>query len=331
MQVDHYATLGLSKGASIDEVKKAYRKLARQYHPDVNPGDAEAEERFKQVGEAYAALSDPQKKARYDQYGAEGLREDFDPEMFERMKQGFGGFRFGGGGFPGGGHAGFGAGDFDLGDLFGMGGGGGKRRGRDLSMTLRAGFEKAAEGFTTTFTYARPTTCDRCGGNGVTASGVCAACRGQGLVDREKTLSVKVPRGADDGDRIRLKGKGAEGRGGGPAGDLILTLAVTPHESLRRDGRDLITTATIHPVESLLGTEVAVEGLDGRLTVKVPSGVASGARLRLKGKGVERGGTTGDLYVEIAIDPRVGGELSAEARALAESLRDAVTIERGDG
>ncbi len=329
MQVDHYATLGLSKGASIDEVKKAYRKLARQYHPDVNPGDAEAEERFKQVGEAYAALSDPQKKARYDQYGAEGLRDDFDPEMFERMKQGFGGFRFAGGGFPGGGggHAGFGAGDFDLGDLFGMGGGG-QRRGRDLSMTLRAGFEKAAEGFTTTFTYARPTKCDRCGGNGVTASGVCAACRGQGLVDREKTLSVKVPRGADDGDRIRLKGKGAEGRGGGPPGDLILTLAVTQHESLRRDGRDLIATATIHPVESLLGTEVAVDALDGRLTVKVPAGVASGARLRLKGKGVERGGTTGDLYVEIAIDPRIGGDLSPEARALAESLRDTLALDR---
>lgn len=318
---DFYAELGVGRGASEDEIKRAYRKLAREYHPDVNAA-AGAEEKFKRLSEAYAVLSDPEKKALYDRYGIDGLREGFDPAAYERVRAGYGGADidldelFGGfgnfaGGFPGG----FGA-DF----------GHGQRRGRDLEIALETTFQQAIEGLTTRFTYKRPTRCSACGGNGRRGNALCATCRGAGLVERSKTLTVNIPRGADDGERIRLAGKGGDGRAGGPPGDLVIRLAVEPHPRLTRDGLDLATRVDIGPLDAMLGTKVDVQGLDGELRVSVPGGVASGRRLRLKGKGVQRGGRTGDLFVEIGIDASLQ-PLDDETRAMAERLRELLTRE----
>lgn len=319
---DFYAELDIERGASTDEIKRAYRKLARKLHPDVND-DPDAEERFKRVSEAYAVLSDPEKKTLYDKYGIDGLREGFDPDMYERVRSGgyggaeidleelFGGFGNFAGGFPG----------------FGMHfGGGAPRRGRDVELGLRATFEQAVNGFSTRFTYQRPTRCKACGGAGVSGQSVCTACRGTGTVEQSRTLTVNIPRGADDGDRIRLAGKGGEGRRGAPSGDLVIELHVTPHPELARDGLNVSTRVDISPLDAMLGTKANVEGLDEELLVTVPPGTSSGRKLRLRGKGITRGGKTGDLLVEIGIDA-TGIELDDETRALAEKLRAALSAQ----
>lgn len=310
---DYYAALGLSKGASDDEIKKAYRRLARQYHPDINDEEG-AEERFKAISEAYAALSDPEKRKLYDSYGVDGLRDGFDANMYERMRS-QGGI------------------DIDLEDLFGGFGGAGfggfggfggfaqqPRKGRDIELGLKATFAQAVRGFSTSFSYQRPSRCSACGGNGVRGQSPCTTCRGAGLVNATKNLTINIPKGAADGDVIRLRKKGADGAKGGPAGDLVITLSVSPHASLGRDGVDLIARLPISPLDAMLGTKADVEGLDGTLRVTVPAGVASGQKLRLSGKGVERGKKTGDLLVELAIDASLT-PLDDETRALAEALR----------
>ncbi len=316
---NYYEVLGLQKGASDDEIKKAYRALARKYHPDVNDAP-EAEARFKEISEAYGALSDSDKRKLYDDYGVDGLREGFDPKMYERMRAHGGGV------------------DIDLEDLFGGFGGGGfggfggfdqrPRKGRDIELTLKASFEQAVKGFSTTFKYQRATRCSTCAGKGVRGQSVCPACRGAGLVNATKSITVNIPKGAADGDTIRLRSKGADGAKGGPAGDLLLNLQVGDHPELRRQGIDLIATATISHLDAMLGTKVDVPTLDGSLRVTVPEGVASGQKLRLGGKGVSRGKKTGDLLVEIAIGPDAA-PLDDETRALASQLRERLQAGKG--
>ena len=318
MAVQPYDTLGVSKNASESEIKAAYRKLARELHPDVNPGDAAAEARFKDVSEAYAILSDPEKRRRYDAYGDAGLREGFDEAAWGA---GFGG------GFGGGGSA---SGFEDLFRNFGgfsgsygpSGFGAKPARGRDIERTLRVSFEQAAKGFQSKFRYQRPVRCGACAGTGVSGGRPCAACGRTGTREVEKTLTVNIPQGAADGDRIRLKGKGAQG--GSPnakSGDLILNLAVKEHPVFTREGLDLSARVAISPFDAMLGVTVTVETLDGAVRVKVPPALAAGQRLRLSGRGVTRNGKTGVLFVEPYVDPSLVS-LDEAGRRVVAALRD---------
>ncbi|MFT4702873.1 MAG: molecular chaperone DnaJ [Bradymonadia bacterium] len=303
MSQDYYKLLGVSRGASDDELKKAYRKLARELHPDRNPDDEAAEQRFKEVSEAYSTLSDPEKKRLYDTYGADGVRE----------------------GFNEGGFGGFGGQGVDLGDLFsqfggGGGFGGGSRAGRDVELNLNLTFEKAARGFKTKFRYRKPGTCPTCRGAGMAGNARCRTCGGQGQVEQEKSLEVNIPPGAQHGDRIRLRGKGGSGSRGAPAGDLLLTLQVGSHATLAREGVNLVAQTTIGAVDALLGVQVEVEGLDGTYRVTVPPGMASGKRLRVSNKGITRRGKTGHLLVEVAIDASLDA-ITDEVRAALVAMR----------
>ena len=319
--MDPYATLGVPRTASADDIKKAYRKLARAHHPDHNPGNAAAEEKFKAVSAAYDILSDDEKRSRFDRFGMAGLQEGFDPRAA--------GPRSTRGGSTGG------ADLKDLFDLFGagspFGGGGfggfsarpkGPAQGTQLDLKIRIRFDQAARGLTTKFQYERPTACPACNGRGVSANAPCGRCRGQGLVAESKTLSVNIPSGADNGDKLRINGKGGDGVAGGAPGDLILEVQVEPHRTLRREGISLVTRATIGPIDALLGCETTVEGLDGPVAVTVPGALAAGQRVRVAGKGVSRAGKTGDLLVEVTIDASRQPLLDLEARALAERLRE---------
>lgn len=310
---DLYQVLGVPRDADADTIRKAYRKLARQYHPDVNPGDREAESKFKEVSEAYSVLSDPEKRRNYDEFGDVSLEGGFDPEQARRAREAFG-RRFGGGaaGGPRGfGAGGFGAGGFegaetfefgDLEDLLGRafggrarGGGRGRRRGglpgQDVEATLELDFVEAARGGEKRISLARPT-----------PEG------GQ----KTETVTVRIPPGVADGGRIRLPGKGAPGMGGGPPGDLHATIRVRPHPVFRREGRDLHVEVPVTLREAVRGARVEVPTLEGRATVTVPPGTDGGRRLRLRGKGISSpsGGAPGDLFVTVRI--RVPRELDEE-------------------
>jgi curved DNA-binding protein len=316
---DLYEVLGVPRDADTAAIKKAYRKLARQLHPDVNPGDAAAEERFKEVSEAYAVLSDPEKKRNYDEFGDVSLEGGFDPEAARRAKEAFGArFGQGGGGpqgfeafFGGGGEgAGFGGeemhfgGDLDdlLSRLTGRGRGRprGPRRGADLEAELTLDLREAALGSEQRLTLTRPT-----------ASG-----------PRTETVGVKVPRGMVDGARIRIPGKGAEGLEGAPPGDLHATIRVRPDRVFRAEGRDLHLDVPVTFGEATLGAEIEVPTLEGRATLTLPPGTDGGQRLRLRGKGIPGAGSKGDgdLYVTVRI--AVPRDLDAEGRAKVESLAD---------
>lgn len=337
---DYYESLGLQKGASDEEIKKAYRRLAKQYHPDLHPGDKAAEEKFKEIGEAYEVLSDPDKKARYDQYG----HAAFDPNA------GYGGGGAGFGGF----------GDFgDLGDIlgniFGRGftgdfGGGtrnGPRRGEPLRARLSIGFEEAAFGCKKDITFTRIEDCDDCGGSGCakgtttdtcpdcggrgtvqtqqrTPFGVmatttacrkcggtgkiikspCPRCGGKGKLRRQRTLSVNIPAGIDDGQTVSLRGQGHAGMNGGPAGDLLITVSVKAHPLFERDGSSVIMEMPISFVQAALGAEVEVPTLDGKVNLTIPEGTQTGSTFRLRGKGIPRvgGSVRGDQYVTVNIE-----------------------------
>lgn len=312
---DYYEVLGVDRDADGSSIKSAYRKLAVKYHPDRNPGDAEAEERFKEAAEAYAVLSDPDKRSRYDRFGHQGV--------------GGAGSPFSGGFDP----ATFG--DFAdiLGDLFGFGGGrrrGGSRgpsRGADLRYDLSISFEEAAFGVEKTlkiprlercpacdgsgsagdqppapcsacggrgqvrfsqgfFTVAR--TCPQCGGEGRVVRDPCAECSGDGRVERERKIEVKIPAGVDTGGRLRLQGEGEHGRHGGPPGDLYVVVRVEPHETFRREGPHVLSEVEVSYPQAVLGASIPVETLHGQERVEIPPGTEPGQRFRLRGKGIER-------------------------------------------
>ena len=336
---DYYEVLGVSRGASEDEIKKAYKKMARKYHPDLNPGDKTAEEKFKEVNEAYEVLSDADKKARYDQYGHAGV----DPN-------------FGAGGFGGGFDRSF---DFgDLGDIFGSffggGFGGGRRtnpnapqRGESIRMSIAISFEEAAFGCEKAVTVERYETCDTCHGNGCapgtspevcpdchgtgtvqvrrqTPMGVfatsspcpkcggkgriihqpCKDCRGSGMVRKKKTIQASIPAGIDNGQTISIRGQGNAGKNGGPAGDLLITITVRPHELFRREGTSVLCEAPITFAQAVLGAELEIPTIDGKVKYTLPEGTQSGTTFRLKGKGIPsiNGRGRGDQYVTVYIE-----------------------------
>ena len=355
---DYYEVLGIQKGASEDEIKKAYNKLARKYHPDMNPGDKEAEEKFKEVNEANEVLSDPEKKARYDQFGFAGVDPNYGA--------GAGGGAYGGG---------F---DFgDLGDIFGSffgGGFGGQRRnpnapqrGESIRASVSISFTEAAFGCEKSVTIERseqcPTCkgsgcapgttpeicpdchgsgtvqtrrqtpmgvfasngpCRKCGGTGRLIHQPCSDCRGSGAVRKRRTIKVNIPAGIDHGQTISLRGQGGAGKNGGPAGDLLITVMVQPHEIFRRDGVDVFCEAPITFTQAVLGAELEIPTIDGKVKYSIPEGTQTGTVFRLKGKGVPvlNGRGRGDQYVTVVIEtPRSLNKEQKEAlRRFSETL-----------
>ena len=315
---DLYEVLGLKKGASEAEIKKAYKKLARKLHPDLNPGNKRAEEAFKAVNEANEVLSDPEKRARYDEFGFAGLEPGFDPDMARQASRGF---RWSDGGAAGtAGDAGF---SFDdLGDLFGgmfsggfRGSGGGDafsgfrsarrsapQRGESLKTRLSLSFEEAVFGCTKDLKIEHLEPCGQCGGSGKSGAGVCSLCRGKGKIKKRRTVHVTVPAGADDGQTLTLAGQGAAGANGRAAGDLLVELTVRPSAQFARDGADLRSEAHITFLQAVLGAEIEVPTVDGRVKYRIPPGTQSGTTFRLRGKGVPCSGGRGDQFVTVRVE-----------------------------
>ncbi len=336
---DYYEVLGVGKNASDDEIKKAYRKLAMKHHPDRNPDSKDAEDKFKEVKEAYEMLSDADKKAAYDQYGHAGV----DPNM----AGGFGGGGFGGGGFA------EAFGDI-FGDIFGQQQGGGRRggngpqayRGADLRYSMEISLEQAAHGHEAQIRVPHWDDCDHCHGNGAepgssvetcpTCNGVgqvrvsqgffsmqqtcpkchgsgkfipkpCTKCHGQGKLKSQKTLEVKIPAGIDEGMRIRSSGNGEPGINGGPAGDLYVEVHIKQHPVFERDGDDLHCQMPISFATAALGGDLEVPTLGGKASFPVPEGTQAGKTFRLRGKGIKgvRSGYPGDLYVHVNVETPV--------------------------
>ena len=289
---DLYQELGVSKSASDEEIRKAYRKLAAKLHPDRNKDNPAAEERFKKITAAYNALSDPKKRKLYDQYGEAGLREGFNPGP-----GGFGGFGGGGAGFEDIFNSARGAG---IGDIFGDLFGGGRRRPRkspDLESEIKVEFVSAVRGAELELS-----------------------------IQGGQTVKVRIPAGAREGDKLRVKGAGGSAGPGMPPGDLLLVVRVKPHPFFTRDGLDLTVDVPITVSEAYLGAKVEVPTISGSVQLKVPAGTQSGQVLRLRGKGVTRGTQTGDLYVRflIKIPTQQSHEVEKAARALGELTNEDV-------
>ncbi len=356
---DYYEVLGIAKGASEAEIKKAYRKKAMEFHPDKNPGDAAAEENFKAVNEAYSILSDPDKKNKYDRFGHAGV----DPNA------GFGGQ----GGFSGGG------GFEDIFDIFGgmFGGKGfsqqrrnGPMKGRDLQKGLTITFEEAAKGVKKEFkinkyvdcttchgTGAAPGTskktcpkcngtgeihtvqrtpfgqfqsvspCDQCNGTGQINETPCGTCGGTGKIRKDVTISVNIPAGVDNDSVITIRGQGEPGQNGGPAGDLYVVLAVKPHQLFKRSGQDLHLEIPISFNQAALGDQITVPSMEGKLSYKVPAGTQPGTVFRLKGKGLQnpRGSSKGDLYVKVILE--VPTKLNAKQKSAIDEMGKVITAD----
>ncbi|MBQ5824963.1 MAG: molecular chaperone DnaJ [Clostridia bacterium] len=351
---DYYEVLGVEKTASDDEIKKAYRRKAKEYHPDLHPGDKEAEDKFKEANEAYEVLSNPDKKAKYDRFGHAGV----DPNY------GAGG----GGGFGGG----FGGGmDFDLGDIFGsffgggFGGGGRQanpnapRRGSDTQARVTLSFEEAAKGCKKTIEFTRvevcpdckgsgaesgtsaetcpechgrgqvnvqqrtpfgviqtSKSCSRCGGKGKIIKTPCSKCRGRGVINKKVKLEVNIPAGIDDRQVVNVSGQGNSGENGGPAGNLHVAVFVRPHPFFERDGYDVWCEVTISYAQAALGDSIEVETLDGKVRYDIPAGTQPGNVARLKGRGIQavNGRNRGDQYIRIIVN--VPKNLSARQKEL---------------
>jgi len=361
VKADYYEVLQVTRTATDQEIKTSYRKLAMQFHPDRNPGDKSAEEKFKECSEAYGVLSDPQKRAAYDRYGHAG----------------FGGAASQGGGFPGG-FSGFSGDPQDLGDIFGDifgemfgGGGGGRRqsraqRGRDLRYDLTLEFEESVFGKEQEIKIKRSETCDdckgtgsangkqpatcsqcrgagqvryqqgffsvarpcpKCEGSGVNVTDPCTTCKGESRVMREHTINVKVPAGVEDGTRIRYQGEGEAGKLGGPAGDLYVELRVKAHKFFQRDGDDLHCVVPVSFPQAALGDELEIETLEGAAVLKVPEGTQSGKSFRIKGKGVPHLNShgKGDLIVEVRV--QTPNKLTKKQKELLKELSETMTTD----
>lgn len=333
---DYYEVLGVSKGASDDELKKAFRKEAKKYHPDLHPGDKEAEAKFKEINEAYEVLSNPEKRQKYDQFGHAGVDSNYG---------------------AGGGYGGSGFGDFGdifsdiFGGGFGFGGSGGRRngprRGNDVRQVVTISFEEAAFGCkkkinitkqedcpTCKGTGAKPgtsaetcshchgtgqiqtqqrtilgymtnvTTCPHCQGSGKIIKDPCRDCRGTGKVRKTRTVEIDIPAGIDDGQTMQLSGQGEAGERGGPSGDLLITVRVRPHQMFERSGNDVYLNMPVTFVQAALGATLIVPTLDGVVEYDIPEGTQSGTRFRLRGKGIPfiRGKNRGDQYVTVEVE-----------------------------
>ena len=312
---DYYEVLGVKKDASADDIKKAYKKLARKFHPDMNPGNKRAEEAFKQVNEANEVLSDPEKRKLYDEFGFAGLEPGFNAEAYRAARSGGGGFHFTGGDGARGFHF-ENVGDIgdigDLGDLFGgiFGGFGGRaertrsRRGESLQTGVSVSFEEAAFGCKKSLRTEHIEQCSECRGTGRTASGVCPLCKGKGAVKKRRTVEISIPAGTEDGQIIKVPGKGASGAGG--AGDLLVTVSVRAHGHFTRAGADIKSTERISFAQAALGAEIEVPTIDGRVKYRVPAGTQSGTTFRLRGRGIQiPGRARGDHYVTVQVETPV--------------------------
>lgn len=351
---DYYEVLSVERTASDQEIKSSYRKLAMQFHPDRNPGDRQAEERFKQCSEAYQVLSDANKRAAYDRFGHDGVNGASSSGPFS-----------GGGGVP------------DLGDIFGdlfgemfnVGGAGRAsraQRGRDLRLNMAVEFEEAVFGKQTEvkvrrmemcedcrgdgsakgrgaatckhcagrgqvrfqqgfFSIAR--TCTHCGGTGMIVTDPCRVCSGEGRISRERTVQVTIPAGIEDGTRIRYQGEGDAGRFGGPAGDFYVVLSVKEHEFFEREGNNLHCVLPISFVQAALGAELSIPTLDGEAKIKIPEGTQSGKQFQVRGKGVPslNGHGRGDLIVQMMV--QTPGKLTKAQRELLRQLGETMTVE----
>lgn len=358
MARDYYETLGIPKGSSADEIKKAYRKLARKYHPDVNPGDKAAEDKFKEISEAYGVLGDEEKKKQYDSLGHDAFKSgghgyDFSGANFEDIKDHFGGF--------------------DFGDIFGdiFGGGGGRtrrsnapRKGEDIHYTIQIPFKDAIQGNEYELAVNHTQSCKSCGGKGgdriacTTCGGsgqavnsqrnmfgvspcptckgsgeiltnVCSSCRGSGYTNKQEKIKVKIPKGVDKNSKIRVPGKGNAGRNGGPQGDLYIITNVKDHEVYERKGDNLYVTVDVDMFEAALGEKINVPTPYGTISMNIPAGTQPGQKFRIKNKGVPALGKnhTGDLYVVINVSiPQVAQESDREA--LKEMQKKYMTGER---
>lgn len=355
---DYYEVLGVKKDASADEIKKAYRKKALQYHPDRNPDNPEAEEKFKEAGEAYEVLSDEEKRARYDQYGFAGVDPNFNPG-------------FNGGGF-GGGFSGFG--DFGdiFGDLFGGGGGGrsaanSPRRGENVGARLEVTFEEAAfgtekevsspriencptcagtgsaDGRTETcdrcrgtgqvrttqnfmgMTMQSTTVCPQCNGRGKVIKTPCSTCKGKGKVRRTKKIKVQVPAGVDDEQVVRVRGEGSVGSNGGPNGDLMVEISIKKHKIFQRDGMNVLCELPISFSQAALGAEIVVPTLDGKVKYTIPEGTQTDTVFRLNGLGIPdvyNKNRRGDQLVKVVVETPT--KLTKEQKELLRQLDDSV-------
>jgi len=325
---DYYEVLGVSKGVSEADVKKAYRRLARKLHPDVNPGDKGAQKRFQEVQEAYDVLKDVEKRRAYDRFGHAG--PGFDP----RAAGGPGGPGFGPGGAAGFGAAGPGFEGFhfesgDLGDLFGNLFGGGRRAssgpepGEDLRGQIEVPFRDAVLGGTASLSLRREKECPTCEGTGRVGKTVCPTCRGEGVVAESERIKIKIPEGTLDGGTIRIPGKGGPGHRGGPPGDLYVAVRVTPHPYFERQGNDILGVVPITIKEAYAGAEIDVPTIHGTVRAKIPAGTQSRQKFRLRGKGVRdpRGGAIGDhLYSVRIMVPRTQTPAGTDAATLLDSL-----------
>ena len=350
MNTDYYNVLGVSKSATQDEIKKAYKRLAKKHHPDRNQGEKKAENRFKEISEAYQSISDPEKRKQYDMFGRTGFQGD---RGFRGGKQhdgrngsytgssgpGEGGFdlkdlfsqvfgkegRSRGPTDPFGGRPPFeaGTGQYDFGFDFDVG----PQPGRDLEAEVAIPFEDAIRGGTHRISLQRSETCLACGGTGRIRTNPCPSCAGNGRAAGPETLSVKIPPGVDNGGRLRVPGKGEVGPDG-KAGDLFLRIRVTPHRYFRREGRDLHLDLPVTVSEAALGAKVEVPTLDGKAALKIPAGTQSGAKLRMKGKGVPdpKGGRSGDMFVHARIV--VPKAPDPETRKIFEALKGLETDPR---
>jgi len=341
---DYYEVLGIPRNASDQDIKSSYRKLAIKYHPDKNPGDKGAEEKFKEAAEAYSVLSDPEKRARYDRFGHSGLQgggfSGFDPSIFADFGDILGEF-------------------FGFGDLFGTRRRGGPERGSDLRYDLKISFREAAFGLKTKIKIPRQETCSECQGRGaakgkgpITCSychgtgqvryqqgffsisrtcgqcngagaiirDPCEGCRGQGRVRKEKILEIKIPAGVDNGARLRIQGEGEAGSSGGPPGDLYVVIYVEEHPFFQRQGNNLYCQVPIGVTQAVLGGEILVPTLEGEEKLSVPEGTQSGTVFRLRNRGVvslgERG--RGDMFVTVNVV--IPTKLTREQRSLFERL-----------
>jgi molecular chaperone DnaJ len=339
MSIDPYDVLGVSKDATQDEIKKAYRKLARKHHPDINPGNKDSEDMFKRVSEAYDILGDEKKRAEYDRLGQQGFYEQaFGGQGYERPDFGrdfnfedlFGDLFGGAGGARS--HASGGRGGFDF---RGFGGAGGFQRGPmkggDLTSRIRIGFHDAIFGTETTLDFERPVICQACRGQGldVSTGQVCSACGGRGQTSVRERIKVRIPAGIDTGRKVRLAGKGQPGVSGGPPGDLYLEVDVAPDPVFTRQDRDIHLDTNVTLFEAVLGDKIEVPTLTGRASLTIPAGTQCGAKFRLKGQGLAATNKkpAGDLYVTVKVI--IPKNLSPEAAELFRQLKDKVPMNAG--